>query len=230
MPAYNLYRTNADTILGNSLTNFCLIIDLDQTFIATQAPGADLKKLGILTNPKYYDLRFRIYTLNIDDIEGPGYGSKYAMWGIFRPGSKEFLTWAKSYFAIIAVWSAGTRHYVEIITDKLFKDLPPPDLIFTRDDIESDPEDKVFKPITKMMKEFNGRMTLENTFILDDNERTFKKNVDNGILIPAYEPIDTIEELYTDDNELAKFKTWLLRPEVMNSSDVRKLRKDNIFY
>jgi hypothetical protein len=72
-------------------------------------------------------------------------------------------------------------------------------------------------------------MSLKNTFALDDNDRTYTKNLDNGVLIPPYEPGPFIDELREEDTALLKFKYWLLQPEVIDSKDVTSLNKNKIF-
>src|SRR5690606_31782804 len=110
-------------IPSTSLTNKCIVLDLDQTLLATQESINSLHELGILSNPNLLSLRNRTYYFTIEDLEGPGIGTKYNYWGVTRPHCHEFLLFCFSYFRVVAIWSAGQRPYVESIVDYLFRDL-----------------------------------------------------------------------------------------------------------
>lgn len=224
---------NAPKLRKYPRTNKCIILDLDSTLVATQETTQTIKDLGIMTNPKLGELRNRTYHLIIEDLEKPGYGSTYEYWGITRPHLKEFLEFCFDYFKIVGVWSAGQRLYVEAVVDALFQDpLPRPHVIFTYDDVVIGPSKHIEKPLDKMRTSsifLNDHLTPENTYVLDDTETTFVQNLTSGVLIPAYDPKPTIEELSKDEKSLLQFRDWLLKPEVMNSSDVRTLDKTRIF-
>jgi hypothetical protein len=228
----SIYRMPMHDIPKMSMTDKCIVLDLDQTLIATQEDVESLYDLKILTSPKYISLRSRIYHIRLEDLEKPGVGSKYDFWGITRPNIDEFLLFCFSYFRIVAVWSAGKKPYVEAIVDHIFKDLPQPHIVFTHDDIDYDAEKNILKKLTKLI-DYNSltreNITLDNTFALDDNPTTFRNNPANGILIPAYEPECTIESFLQKDDDLLKFKHWLLSPEVMYSTSVSQLNTSDIF-
>lgn len=221
-----IYHVASDDISRVSMTNKCVVLDLDQTLIATQDDKDSLKDLKILSDPNLLSLRNRTYHITIEDLEKPGIGTKYDFWGITRPHTKEFLMFCFSYFKIVAVWSAGKRPYVEEIVDYLFKDLPQPHIIFTYDDTIIGPGGHVEKPLTKMIEinpVLRRNMSLQNTFAIDDNSSTFHKNRGNGILIPAYNPALNVKAMERDDPTLLQLKYWLLQPEVANSRDVNTL-------
>jgi len=227
-----LYHVSIDDIPPASITDKCVVLDLDQTLIATQENMASLKDLNILSDPKLISLRNRIYHIMIEDLERPGIGTKYDFWGVTRPHIHEFLIFCFSYFKIVAVWSAGKRPYVEAIVDHIFKDIRPPHIIFTHDDIEKGPGGHVEKPLTKMIQSnpvLRKNMSLQNTFAVDDNSMTFHLNNGNGILIPAYDPSLNVNALGRDDPTLLQLKYWLLQPEVVKSRDVTLLDKSHIF-
>lgn len=227
-----LYHVAADTIPSASMTDKCIVLDLDQTLIATQDSTESLKVLGILSDPKLISLRNRTYYITIEDLEKPGIGTKYDFWGVTRPHVQEFLIFCFSYFKIVAVWSAGKRPYVEAIVDHLFKDLPQPHVIFTHDDIIIGPQGHVEKPLTKMIESnpiLRRHMSLQNTLAIDDNSMTFFLNHGNGVLIPAYDPSLNTNALARDDPTLLQLKYWFLQPEVVNSRDVTTLDKSKIF-
>jgi len=232
MSVSTLYHVVVDDIPSSSITDKCIVLDLDQTLIATQDSISSLKDLGILSDPKLISLRDRLYYITLEDLEKPGIGTKYDFWGVTRPHIDEFLIFCFSYFKIVAVWSAGKRPYVEAIVDHIFKDLPQPHVIFTYDDIITGPHGYIEKPLTKMINSnpiLSLNMSLKNILAIDDNPTTFAKNFGNGVLIPPYEPALNNNALARDDPSLLQLKYWLLQPEVVNSSDVNLLDKTNIF-
>lgn len=227
-----LYHVSIDDIPPASITDKCVVLDLDQTLIATQDNISSLKELQILSDPKLISLRNRTYNITIEDLERPGIGTKYDFWGVTRPHIHEFLIFCFSYFKIVAVWSAGKRPYVEAIVDHIFKDIRPPHVIFTHDDILIGPGGHVEKPLTKMIESnpvLLRNMSLQNTLAIDDNSMTFYLNHDNGVLIPAYDPSLNVNALARDDPTLLQLKYWLLQPEVVGARDVTVLDKSTIF-
>lgn len=233
MSAGGVYHVAAATIPTRSITNKCIVLDLDLTLISTQDEVKSLKDLKILVDPRLISLRNRVYYLTIDDLEKPGIGTKYDFWGVTRPHIQEFLLFCFSYFKLVTVWSAGKRPYVEAIIDQIFKDLPKPHIVFSYDEIMIKSKDEWLKPLTKMIESSpisRKYMSLSNTLALDDNFTTFHlTNPENGVLIPAYLPALSVDALSRDDHALLQFKHWLLLPEVVNSPDVRLLDKSKIF-
>lgn len=240
-----LYDTFVDELPLEPMTNKCIVLDLDQTLIATQDDMNSCYDLNIVSDPELVDLRTRSYYFVIEDLEKPGIGTNYEFWGVARPHVHEFLLFCFSYFKIVAVWSAGSRLYVEGLIDYLFRDLPYPDVVFTADDTIFHPGKVVEKPLSKMI-EIMEEMNEMNTYAIDDNVTTFSKNKNNGILIPAYEPgiigyrknnkgrevefiTPTVSTLQEDETALLKLKYWLLQPEIIYADDVRKLNKSKIF-
>jgi len=218
-----------------SLTDKCIYLDLDQTLISTADEKYGLEylyKLKILSNPSLMHLRNRIYHVVVEDLEKPGYGSKYEMWGITRPHLHKFLSFCFYYFRLVMVYSAGKRQYVESIVDHIFKDLPYPHLVLSYDDIIKDKNGNVIKPLTVVM-EANSLtkkyVNPTNTLGLDDLKSTYSENKGNGILIPAYEPELNEGSLAGDDDNLLKLESWLMLPEVINCKDLRLLDKSKIF-
>lgn len=218
---------NYSKIQSLSMTNKCIVLDLDLTLLCTQKTMSGLYNLGLLTDPKYIKMRNRVYYFKIEDSE---------IWGITRPHLEEFLIFCFSYFKIVAVWSAGQKTYVESIVDFIFKDLPKPHIIFTRDDTLFSSEDmnntQTYKPLENIIKSnpvIQKYMKFTNTLAVDDNSSTFYYNKKNGILIPPYEPSETISAILKDDPTLLQLKYWLLQPEIIRSEDVTTLDLTKIF-
>lgn len=236
-----LFKSNVPKILSKPLSDKCIILDLDNTVISSFIPTSEnpdsvnlLNNLGIMTNPDLFDLRRRTYTIVMDDVvDKKGTGTKYEMWGLSRPHVKDFLVFCFSYFKVVAVWSAGRKKYVEAIVDFLFKDIRRPHIIFTYDDLDRTHNGVLTKPIMKMINQVSGLnkyMNLNNTYIIDDRKSTFESvNIDNGVLIPVYDPEFNPESLRKDDTALEKLMLWFIKPEVIKSKNIRLLDKSNIF-
>jgi len=230
--SHALYHIAGDDIPSVSITDKCVVLDLDLTLISTQESIESLKSLNILSDPTLLALRNRSYYMTIEDLEKPGIGTKYDFWGVTRPHIQEFLIFCFSYFKMIVVWSAGKRPYVEAIVDHIFKDIRAPHAIFTYDDIDIGPGGHVEKSLVKMMNSnavLRRNMSLQNTLAVDDNSMTFYLNNNNGVLIPAYDPSASVSALGRDDPTLLQLKYWLLQPEVVNARDVTVLDKSKIF-
>jgi hypothetical protein len=167
----------------------------------------------------------------IDVVNREGTGNVSHMWGAFRPHLRQFLSFAKYYFAGVIVWSAGQTKYVHEICRKIFIDPDfQPLIIYTYDDCEMG-ADYVYKPIAKLMNDnaVKAYVNPKETLTLDDREDTFSKNPRNGIKIPPYEPRMTPDGIMTDDIALLQLMKWLELPSVINASDIRTVDKRNIF-
>lgn len=232
-----MYSSDLSKIPDVPLTDKCIILDLDETLVHTdnEEPNTELlKDLEIFSNPNLYDLRERVYKITMEDvISKKGTGDKTEMWGILRPHVREFLIACFTYFRVVIVWSAGRKNYVHAIVDFLFLGLPRPTVIWTYDDLEKLPNNTLIKPLNKLIEKIptlNKYMSLENSFILDDRLTVFQEpNPSNGIEIPAYRPTFNPKSLRSDDKALLSVTNWLMKPEVMNSTDIRQLDKRNIF-
>lgn len=227
----SIYPVDADLIPNVSLTNKCIVLDLDNTLLCTQETMNTLYDSQILSNPQYLALRNRVYYFSLDSVNHPGENSKLEMWGITRPYLKEFLLFCFSYFKIVAVWSAGQRSYVEAIVNYLFKDLPMPHIIFTADNTIFQ-NGHTYKPLSTIMSSnpvLSRLMTPMTTLAIDDNSTTYTYNKDNAVLIPAYSPSPNLNSLSSDDPSLLQLKYWLLQPEVIAAKDIRSINKSTIF-
>ena len=208
-----------------------IVLDLDETLVNTQERTEFLCELNILTDPKLIKFRTRIYHMNLEDIDGPGCGTKDSYWGIIRPGVKEFLEFCFKYFRYVIVWSAGIRSYVEAIVDYLFRDLSKPHYVFSRDKCIQDERGTV-KPLVRMYEAVNKKygdnlMNETTTLALDDTVSTFSENINNGIKIPAYKVSPTLTDINRSDTRLQELTTWLKANE--GAKDVRTLDKTRIF-
>lgn len=231
-----MYRTLVDMIPDQPRTDKCLVLDLDETLVHTSEEPHKLRELGIFSDPKLLDLRYRTYHLKLDDVvEKRGTGVRTELWGVERPHLREFLLFALGYFRVVAIWSAGQLKYVESIADRIFRDLKPPSVIYSWSQCRND-NGMLEKPLRQMFDDQTlaqagaSLMKPENTLVVDDRLTTFANvNPENGILIPGYSPSPTISDLMRDDQALLQLIRWLSQPEVMSAPDVRILDKSRIF-
>lgn len=206
-----------------------IVLDLDSTLVNTFPDLDVLDKLNVYTDYSNFELRKRMYTIDLYDvIDDPGTGTYTRMCGVFRPGWQRFHDFIFKHYEII-VWSAGQPRYVDAIVNKLF--INPkfqPQTVYTSDNCQDDEFENIYKPLEILIKNYNN-LTIENILAVDDREDTFSHNVKNGILIPAYSPDQTRESILQYDDTLLKLELWLTNNDVSNCKDVRKLNKKNIF-
>ena len=220
-------RTNPE-----SISDLNLVLDIDDTLVQTFDDIQALYKCPIMKNPKFYPVRKRIYILKFDGDEGDvGKESEEdVVWGIKRPHIEEFLAFASEYFRNVVIWSAGTYDYVHAIVKNLFKNVPcNPTKIFTRNDCAQSQEYGYEKPLQKIydaIPEMNSR----NTILIDDRQEVFsRKDPDNGIIIPPFSPdLDDLSSM-TNDRCFVELQEWFMNPDVIETRDVRRIPKNNIF-
>jgi len=208
------------------LSRHSIVLDIDETLIHAVEDMSPFHKLGFLTNPQLFDLRYRVFLLNLDTTPRR-YLSPPSIWGITRPGLNDFLSFVDAYFQYVFVWSAGKYDYVHRACEQIFKYHRKPDAILTWDDCQKH-NNSYSKPLVDIVNNVPG-MNLDNMLILDDRVENFRYNPYNGILIPAYRPQLTAESIIQPDNALNKFTNWLLRPEVMYSTNLQTVFKNDIF-
>lgn len=237
LPRYNsAYFRDLDSgkLAKTSTTNKCLILDIDRTCLFTSETDNIARSIAVFTDPALQPLRDRVYNFSIyDAVDENGMGYPATISGTIRPYLREFLNHAFDYFKIVGIWSAGRKRYVDRVIVEMFRDTPrPPDIIFSFDDCTPSYEGIMGKPLTKMINShpiLKKYMSLENTLIVDDYPHSFRDNVDNGILIPPYNPASTMADVTAEDDNLLRIRRWLDRPEVRHSTDIRKVPKGDIF-
>ncbi len=227
---------NASTQVKKEKT---LIIDLDETLLKSFDKPEFLNTYEVYTNP---DVAAKFKNIKTYSMIITKNGQKSKIWGVFRPGLKEFLEYVNNYFDHVIFWSAGTEIYVKEIIEQMEKifNIAPGKMIWAREKCATT-SSTFHKPIAHVCRDLQNRyyFTFEIdpmlTMILDDKTYTFTDNPDNGILIPQFNPgdgqkIPPLNSLLdVSDHALSDFTKWLQTPEVLNSNDYRTLSKNNIF-
>lgn len=243
MDTNSLYRIDQDTmnsgggaLFGAPLVAIAgggIMLDLDQTLIATQDDMESPIRMAILSKPELLPLRNRYYEISLEDIHQPGAGTRNNFWGIIRPHVREFLIFCFSYFKLVIVWSAAKRPYVEAIVDILFRDIRPPHIVFTSDDCLANQQGLLTKPLQQLIDSnpvLKRYISLADFYTLDDNPITFIHNPGNEIQCPPYNPPMNLNALMAEqDPTLLQIMAWLLQPEVRTAKDIRLLDKSTIF-
>lgn len=235
-----IYKTLAHLISENALTDKCISLDIDNTLLYSSDETKNVvenkqtwvQRLNVYRNPKLLGIRNRVYHVRIIDVLTPhGAGELSEMSGILRDDVREFMAFCFHYFRIVNIWSAGKKKYVHEMVKILCADLPQqPNLIFSWDQCKITGTD-LHKPLEFMflIPGLENLMSHSNTFALDDRKSTADPNPENLILIPEYAPDFTVASLTKTDNALRQVMHWLMRPEVMNCTDIRTLDKTGIF-
>ncbi len=230
MSSFYRYRLDHDSLAKIPKTQKSIVLDVDETLVHTfdEDKQHRFSELNLMEDPTLIDIRSRLYILSLVDLYRNGESDIALYWGIMRPGLKDFLRFAERYFQHVCIWSAGHKQYVERVCGNIFRGLNRPATIFTSDDCDKIGSHNI-KPLMKMYNTAGLQMSPENTIVLDDRSSTFSQNPLNGIQIPAYMPSDTIDGLRSEESSLQRLTDWLLRPDVVNATDIRNVDKSGIF-
>ncbi len=215
-----------------------IILDLDSTLIYTH----EEEETGIESKEMYssfklfsynHDLRKHFYAFDCDTS---------FLFGVYRPhlvknttpkGEISFVDYCFSSFDNVVVWSAGYYDYVHCVCDTIFKTRKRKlSNIFSRDDCSIDKNGKLSKRLEIFFKDNEDGINETNTFIIDDNEETFRFNKKNAIHIPEFRPI--FEEEYfrnekVRDTSLKELIQFFEDEKFQECSDVRDLDTSSIF-
>lgn len=249
-----MYRTLSDQIRSTPLTNKNIILDIDETLVYSHDEIDKLKKLGLFSDPKFISTRERIYVLRFKDKKENIWGVKRPYIEKFLVFCfsyfKRVIIWS-------AGTEDYVKKLVEHLFQDLRKpDLiyTREDCIMETVDGKERP---TIKPLNKLMeKEPWLNLTPENTIFIDDTPHTFKSNPENAIHIPKFnigmdvdeesgsesetesetesesesdsENILSSDSIFKEENSLSELIEWFMKPEIMNTKDIRSLNK-NIF-
>ncbi|MCP4123064.1 MAG: hypothetical protein GY751_15030 [Bacteroidetes bacterium] len=204
-----------------------VLLDLDKTLVKTFEGTIEQEFIDILHKRDYesdaiYDMEHEV--------------ERWTVRGMKRPFFKEFLKYLSDNFEGVCVWSAGTKDYVEMIVDMLFKDLDKPLIVYSRDMCSVDDDNNYYKDLSKVYNDpiLKGRANERNTIIVDDNLFTCSHNEFNSIYISKYNPSKrakredrklTRDDIKQTDDTLLIVMWYMMRPEFLWSDDVRGLEK-----
>ena len=71
-------------------TNKYIVLDLDSTLVNTFPDLHILEKLNVYSDYSNYELRKRIYTIDLHDVIESRNSIYTRMWGVYRPGWSQF--------------------------------------------------------------------------------------------------------------------------------------------
>lgn len=220
---YILPRTRGEIPL-RSMSKHGIVLDIDETLVHTFTDINKAFEFGVFEDPV---LRSRAFYIELTDVSAEkGIGEKSRLWGVVRPHAEEFLQFCFSFFKVVGVWSAGKKEYVESVVELLFRDICPPNFVYTFDDCHK--EGPVYsKPLEKLFRETNlgDYVSPGHVFFLDDRADVCKYNPLNAVILPPYIP-QSLCEIMRDDDTLLRLISWFMQPGVWYCDDVRKLRKD----
>lgn len=181
-----------------------IVLDLDECLLHTFGQDSWNVYNKIMRDPKYFDLRQRIFYIEIN-------GEPY--WGIKRPHLDLFLSYCFMTFTNVCVWSAGTKPYVKAVVKEIFKDFKQPHLVMTRNDVYYYKKEAYTKPLSFLFDRMEG-VDETNTIMLDDKDDNFLYNPNNGIVVSEYLPDTTIESMRENEDTLLNliylFSTFLI--------------------
>lgn len=121
-----------------------------------------------------------------------------------RPHAREFIKALQDHpMFIVAVWTAATEDYAKKACEKLFKNLLPPQFIYSRKKCtERWVRDGLgyYNPIIctrlKKLRKLKKKHPLDRILILDDTPSTYAQNYGNAIPIPAWYGVKSDKTLY----------------------------------
>lgn len=206
------------------ITDKCIILDMDETLVHIFDRTVDVSDINI-EDPANYDIKNRLYFFE------SGHRDKRKMMGIKRLYLDDFIDFCNWFFKVVVIWSAGEETYVRKTCKWIFRGHAPPFLILARDKCKGDELTKPLKYLTENMN-LKNIFNLSNTLIVDDRESTFVlENPANAIRIPPFSINSLTPYNIRSDTDycLRQLTRWLQKKEVMDSVDVRNLKKDNIF-
>jgi hypothetical protein len=175
------------------------IVDIDETLVHTYTTTTNDIENGAIWDSSP-ELRAKTYRLIFDNGE--------VMYGVTRPGYREFLKSLFEEFDQVVVWSAGTADYVDYLVSYLFSGLPKPHDVLSREHCQKI-DDDLHKPI-RYLRRRGLVIDPRNTVIFDDRVENFLANPKNGILMPAYKPPTTIRGLCMHkDDYLFRLVDWI---------------------
>jgi TFIIF-interacting CTD phosphatase-like protein len=197
--------------MRKSITPYTLVLDMDETLVNT---ADSITELGNV----HATLADRVYMISFPEVNGNTIIPQ-TVWGVKRPYLNPFLEFCFKYFAKVILWSAGEYDYVHKVAEDIFRNLPKPDYILTRNDC-IDTKDGCIKPLSTLYK-MDPMIKPHHTLFIDDEPLSYLYDPNNAIDIPKY--------IYPneDDRALLVIAEWLSKVKQVSPRqvDFRKLIK-----
>lgn len=164
-----------------------IVLDIDECLVKTFSNNWNVYDT-IMNSSELFYLRNRIFTIRSKGIN---------MWGIKRPYLNQFIQYIYDKFNSVSVWSAGEKNYVEAVVEEIFRDHKYPSTVMNWDNIVLD-DTGYWKALDRFYNKSN-KADPSNTFLLDNKLDNFKDDINNGLHIPDYDPLPTVEDISRDD-------------------------------
>lgn len=209
---------------NDSLTDNCIILDIDNTLIEAQFDG---ELPAHFHSDAYKSRRFQ-FAIEGESTSNCASDSK-TYHAVLRPMTHAFLTYIFKYFKLVCVWSLGKRPYVHAVVEQIFANHAPPHAVLSYEHSTLIPRRSTLtKPIRAMIDANDlcrRHMRLDNTLIIDDNVHNFYHNPRNGVLIPQF-TLKKVARSYHNDISLLVLMLWL---HANKDENLVKLPKSTIF-
>lgn len=198
-----------------------LILDLDETLVHTFDNRDRFLDFAEELTPEQ---KKRVYHL-----EFPGGDS---LWGYVRPYAEDFLRVAFEEFESVGVWSAGTKYYVGLIVQIVFKEQQPV-FVMSRDQcnelrVKTEDIPCRYKPLEVVYEKYPNHNE-SNTMIIDDRHDICAFNCMNNIRIPEFLLNSSSYPIMLNDHTLLVLAKWIKTPAFRASTDVRLIKSRSPF-
>jgi len=198
-----------------------LVLDLDETLIHTFTESDNYPNFANELNAEQAS---RVHILKFMANE--------TLHTYVRPYVEDFLRVAFDEFETVGVWSAGTREYVNLIVNILFKDQKP-HFVMSRDQCnEVKLRDETypcrFKPLDVIYRRYPSHNSM-NTVIVDDRDDICEFNCLNNIRVPEFVMDNGNYDYLIKDTSLLLLAEWFQKPAFRNAKDVRVVKSGSPF-
>jgi HAD superfamily phosphatase (TIGR01681 family) len=154
----------------------CIIFDIDETMVQYLHSAVTINK-------------WRSY--NQDKIEAQ---EKDGSILLFRPGLREFITFAKTHNIDIAIWTYGNRTYSQFIEGEITRyaglDKSPFVFVYSSEEIKEDlANGRGEKDLRRVYAAYPAKYTSSNTFLVDNRAANVfhEANRENGIIVESFD-------------------------------------------
>jgi hypothetical protein len=165
---------------NNKTSKLCVVFDIDETIL-------------VYLNDARRNQIFR--SLNTDLFDYAQFYKREFV--VFRPGFRDFITYAKRKKIDIAIWTYGDKKYAEFI-DRLiclyygFRKSPFV-FVYSNSEIKEDIQNGRFeKDMRRIFDAYPGRFNISNTFLVDNKPSNIyhQSNSKNGFIVESFNPLD----------------------------------------